>query len=149
MQKTAKDYWFVGAQLVLFLLFAIAPSVIQLALPKIITLTGLILLLLGVLIILRSIFQLSDALTPYPSPKQGASIKTEGLYRFSRHPIYSGILILFLGWGLYTQSLSRLVLTIALYILFYFKSSYEEERLIEAYGEKYRTYRKKTARFFF
>jgi len=149
MQKTSKDYWFVGIQLILFLLFAIMPSTLVLPLPEFATIVGLILSTAGLVVILLSIVQLSNSLTPYPSPKQGASLKTNGLYRFSRHPIYSGILLLCFGWTLYSASFSRMFITIALYALFYFKSKYEEERLVEVYRENYIMYKQKTARFFF
>lgn len=149
MQKTSKDYWFVGIQLMLFILFVVTPSTPHISLPKLVSALGLIVAALGLVIILFSIFQLSNALTPYPSPKQGASLKTNGLYRFSRHPIYSGILLLCFGWTLYSASFSRMLLTVALYALFYFKSKYEEKRLVEVYGENYIMYKQKTARFFF
>jgi len=148
MQKTSKDYWFVGIQLILFLLFVVTPSIPQIPLPKMLTILGLVISAIGLVIILLSIFQLSDALTPYPSPKQNASLKTNGLYRFSRHPIYSGILLLCVGWTLYSASFSRIFIVVVLYALFYFKSNYEEERLVTVYGEEYTKYKKKTARFF-
>ncbi|MEM8523337.1 MAG: isoprenylcysteine carboxylmethyltransferase family protein [Bacteroidota bacterium] len=148
MRKTAKDYWFVGIQLVLFLLFALTPSIPQIHLPKFAAPVGLFISIIGLLGVLLSIFQLSDALTPYPSPKKDASLKTDGLYRFSRHPIYSTILLFCIGWTIYSASFSRLFLTVALYALFYFKSNYEEKRLIEVYGEHYLNYKGKTPRFF-
>lgn len=148
MQKTAKDYWFVGIQFMMLLLFVLTPSTPQIPLYNWVSVLGLIMATFGLLVVLFAILQLSDALTPYPSPKQGASLKTNGLYRFSRHPIYSGILLFCIGWTFYSASFSRLFLTVALYALFYFKSNYEEKRLIETYGEAYSKYKKKTARFF-
>lgn len=148
MQKTPKDYWFVGLQMILLVLFVVTPSKPQIPLFKIVPILGLIFAAIGIVIVLFSILQLSNALTPFPSPKQGASLKTDGLYQFSRHPIYAGILLFCIGWTFYSASFSRLFLTAALYALFFFKSNYEEQQLIAFYGEDYVEYKKKTARFF-
>ncbi|MEM6697662.1 MAG: isoprenylcysteine carboxylmethyltransferase family protein [Bacteroidota bacterium] len=149
MQKTTKDYGFVSIQLILFILFAVTPSITQIILPNWSSILGLIVTALGLIIVLFAILQLSDALSPFPSPKQGKQLRTNGLYRFSRHPIYSGILLFCIGWTIYSGSFSRLLLTLALYALFYFKSNYEEQKLIEVYGGSYLEYRETTARFFF
>ena len=148
MKKTKQDYLFVALQLILFLLFIFSPTIYRIPTPKFVQLLGLIFSVIGFLIILLAIFQLSDALTPFPSPKIGASLKTEGLYRFVRHPIYTGILILFLAWSCYTGALSQFATTTLLYLLFFFKSRYEEQQLVQTYGDAYETYQIQVGRFF-
>ncbi|MEM9887368.1 MAG: isoprenylcysteine carboxylmethyltransferase family protein [Bacteroidota bacterium] len=148
MKKTKQDYLFVSLQLCLFLLFIFAPDLHHFRFPKLLRIFGLIFSILGVLMILLALFQLSDALTPFPSPKTGASLKTDGLYRWIRHPIYSGILLFFLAWSCYTSALSQFIVTALLYLLFFFKSRYEEERLLGVYGEDYRIYQSQVGRFF-
>ena len=44
--------------------------------------------------------QLGGALTPLPEPRPDAELTTSGLYRWVRHPIYSGVLAMGWGWTL-------------------------------------------------
>lgn len=66
--------------------------------------------------------------------------KSDGLLKYMRHPIYFGILLLV--WGMFvadasTRSLAGAVaVTIYLFIGIYF----EEKKLIEVFGEKYKKY---------
>ena len=66
--------------------------------------------------------------------------KSDGLLKYMRHPIYFGILIFV--WGMFvsdasTRSLtSAVAVTIYLFIGIYF----EEKKLIEVFGEKYKKY---------
>lgn len=66
--------------------------------------------------------------------------KSDGLLKYMRHPIYFGILTFI--WGMFiadasTRSLtSAIAVTIYLYIGIYF----EEKKLLEVFGEKYKRY---------
>jgi protein-S-isoprenylcysteine O-methyltransferase Ste14 len=50
---------------------------------------------LGVLILAAA--NLGRSLTAMPNPAERATLKTTGLYRFVRHPLYTGLLALVLG----------------------------------------------------
>src|SRR5690606_25181410 len=41
---------------------------------------------------------LGSALTPYPRPRDGAGLVKRGVYRYVRHPVYSGIVLAAFGW---------------------------------------------------
>lgn len=66
--------------------------------------------------------------------------KNDGLLKYMRHPIYFGILLLV--WGMFiadasTRSLAgAIAVTIYLFVGIYF----EEKKLIEIFGEKYKRY---------
>lgn len=66
--------------------------------------------------------------------------KSDGLLKYMRHPIYFGILIFV--WGMFiadasTRSLaSAVAVTVYLFVGIYF----EEKKLIEVFGEKYKRY---------
>lgn len=151
MKKGLWDYIFVGLQFCLFVLFAILillPHPGIQVWPKWVSVLGDILLLGGGLCTLIAILQLGDSLTAYPTPKSNATLRTHGLYRWVRHPIYGGILLTTFGISLTEASLILFGLTLLLGILFYFKSNYEEKGLIQQYGEAYLDYRKSHGRFF-
>jgi protein-S-isoprenylcysteine O-methyltransferase Ste14 len=108
---------------------------------------GAIVSFLGFLIILLAILQLNKNLTPFPTPKENGELISTGLYKYIRHPIYTGIFLASLGIAFYNSTYWQLVISIILLILFYFKSKYEESLLIEKYSD-YELYIKKTRRFF-
>jgi protein-S-isoprenylcysteine O-methyltransferase Ste14 len=101
----------------------------------------------GFLIILLAILQLNKNLTPFPTPKENGELISTGLYKYIRHPIYTGIFLASIGIAFYTGSYWQLAIAIILLILFYFKSTYEESLLIQKYKD-YEAYIKKTRRFF-
>jgi len=101
----------------------------------------------GVGIIVWGVISLNDNLTPMPRPKKTGDLISNGIYRFIRHPIYTGIFLSLLGYALYCQSGFRLTIACLMLLVFYYKSDYEESLLLERY-EGYVAYKKKTGRFF-
>ena len=43
---------------------------------------------------------LRASFSPFPRPVEGAALVQTGAYRLIRHPIYSGVVLAGLGWGL-------------------------------------------------
>lgn len=145
MLKT-KDYGYVGMQLMLFVAY-IFPVYWSDPHHALITQIGFIISIVGGLVLLLSLAQLNTYLSPFPTPKKETKLIQNGLYKYIRHPIYTGILLLFFGYGLYQSSSYKLCITILLAVLFYFKSIYEEKCMEEKFAE-YKNYRDKTGRFF-
>lgn len=100
---------------------------------------------LGTAFSLWALGVLGRNLTPFPHPKEGASLVTTGAYRLVRHPIYTGIALASLGWGLAWASPLTLVLAAALFVLFDAKSRREERALVVVFPE-YRAYRERVRR---
>jgi protein-S-isoprenylcysteine O-methyltransferase Ste14 len=72
---------------------------------------------------------------------------TGGLYRYARHPIYSGVILVFVGLSLIYLSVYKLMITSFLIMLFIIKTTYEEKQLEKKFIE-YREYKSRTGRFF-
>lgn len=70
-------------------------------------------------------------------------IKT-GPYKIVRHPIYSGLLILFIGHGLIVGDYRAILAVIIVFISFWLKLKKEEAVLTHAFGERYLRYKKET-----
>lgn len=142
-----KDLLFVTIQFILLIFFYIPviPNVFQTS--SIIKYTGAIVSILGFLIIVIAVLQLNKNLTPFPTPKENGVLINTGLYKYVRHPIYSGIFLAAIGIAFYTGSYWQLTISAILLVLFYFKSKYEESLLIEKYKD-YENYKKVTRRFF-
>ena len=146
--KTSKDYVYVGVQLLLFIAYLLLPAHRLAFLPGLLRYPALVILALGLWIVGLALWQLGRSLTIYPSPKEDANLKTGGLYAWMRHPIYTGVILSAVGWALFGQSGSQVLVALALWGLFYFKSRYEEERLLRQYGEAYAQYQHKVGRLF-
>jgi protein-S-isoprenylcysteine O-methyltransferase Ste14 len=146
MHENLKDNLFVGIQFLLFGLFFLQPDM-EYFIPEFIKWPGLLIFLMGGVIAFISIIQLNRNLTAFPTPKEKAFLYTGGLYRFARHPIYTGVILIFFGLTLYWLSIYKLLITFGLMILFYFKTDYEEKQLLEKYKD-YDDYKNKTGRFF-
>lgn len=67
-----------------------------------------------------------------------------GLYRWVRHPIYLGALIVVFGIPTYTSSLYGLLTMVAVIPILLNRIRLEEGLLIEAFGDAYRAYQKRT-----
>jgi protein-S-isoprenylcysteine O-methyltransferase Ste14 len=90
--------------------------------------------ILGAIIALIAAFNLGKNLTPLPRPKENALLIQDGLYRFVRHPIYFGVIMLCLGWGLIQQSTLVWLYVVIIAIFFDIKSRKEEQWLVERFS---------------
>lgn len=140
------DYIFVTLQFLLFGAFLLVAGPRLDFIKEWLQYSGVFLGILGALICVVALAQLNTHLSPFPTPIKGSSLISNGVYTWVRHPIYSGILLGLLGLSLYYQSAYKIGIVIALLILFYFKSSYEEQRL-EAVFAEYPDYKVRTKRF--
>ena len=99
----------------------------------------------GLLLALRGAIDLRGAFTPLPRPREGAHLVETGAFALVRHPVYGGIVLLALGWGLFTASPISIGLALILLAFFRLKSAREEAWLAEAYPG-YDAYRARTKR---
>ncbi|MCP9762667.1 methyltransferase family protein [Lacihabitans soyangensis] len=143
--RLAKDYWLVGIQFFLFFLF-LFPTNYHLEIPAFLQIPSLILAIVGLIIVLVALFNLDKALTAFPTPKNNSELITSGVYKCVRHPMYTGILLTVFSFAFYSESFSRLTISVLLMILFYFKTNYEEQKLLQKYPV-YNAYKARTGRF--
>ncbi len=124
----------VGGQLLLFLLLGTAPLwATEWETPAAVTVLGALTLLGGLLLGGVALLHLGEAVTPLPEPRADATLVVGGLYRWVRHPVYSGVLATAGGWTLLFPSAATVAATLALALLLHIKSGYEESLLRERY----------------
>jgi protein-S-isoprenylcysteine O-methyltransferase Ste14 len=75
-----------------------------------------------------------------PTIKAGHELRTDGPYAITRHPIYTGMLLMFLGTTLLTGSPVALVGSIVFVAYVAVKIRTEEELLLETFGDEYRRF---------
>lgn len=144
---SVKDYFFVGIQAVLFVFYIWPPKSIPFELNDNFKVIFLVVACLGLLKVIIALMQLNKHLSPFPTPKSGSVLIQTGVYKSVRHPIYSGIIISAIGYGLFSLDFTRLAIALLLWVLFYFKSNYEEKLLVNQFPE-YSDYLSRTNKFF-
>lgn len=145
-KRSRKDYLYVTIQFLLFGAYILPIRFIDWPMSPIATWVGFGLACLGLVVDVLAVLQLNTNLSPYPSPKAGAELVQSGLYAYVRHPIYTGILLLTFGYALHETSVYKILISFGLLMLFYFKTRYEEQRLLAVYPQ-YRDYRQRVGRF--
>jgi protein-S-isoprenylcysteine O-methyltransferase Ste14 len=89
---------------------------------------------------------LGRGLTATPLPNAHARLRTGGLYRYARHPIYSGLLLTMASITVASGSVSRLLTLGVLVLLLTVKARWEETRLMQRF-QGYADYAARTPRF--
>lgn len=117
-------------------------------LPKLLTKPYLIgILILGAFIGLWGLFSFHlKSFSIFPTPTENNKLTTRGIYKFIRHPMYTGLLII--GFSLMISSLSTLTIIIYIFLIAILdlKASLEERMLIRIHKD-YKDYIKNTRRF--
>lgn len=126
----ARGGWWVVAQFPLLLLAYLIPGwagkVITGSLATMLMHAGQALLVVGVLLAFAGAVSLGRWLTPFPQPLPESQLRTAGAYALVRHPLYSGLLFMALGWSLYSISVAGLAFDAVLFLFFDRKAAREE-----------------------
>ncbi len=111
-------------------------------------LMGLFPLLIGVVLNLiadRDFKQYQTTVKPY---EESATLLTEGVYRYSRHPMYLGFVLVLFGISLLLGSISPYVVVLMFAILMdIIFIRVEEEMLSETFQEEWRQYKSKVRKW--
>jgi protein-S-isoprenylcysteine O-methyltransferase Ste14 len=103
-------------------------------------------LFLGFVILALSALALGKSLTANPMPGKNAVLVTDGLYKFVKHPFYSGLILAAFGLTITGGFFPHVIFFVALVLLLNYKASFEEKLLASTYPG-YAEYSKKTGRF--
>ncbi len=106
---------------------------------------GVTLILIGALLFTFILISFGQYMTPNPVPRDGSVLKTTGIYRLVRHPMYFTVLVLLLGVILYFQAFYSLLWLPVAFVFLVYKTGREEEYLMKKFPE-YSGYRKRSKR---
>ena len=109
-----------------------------------ITVVAILLVLGGSVLAIAGAMALGRDLVVWVAPKEGASLCTTGVYRFTRNPIYLGLIVATAGWVLWRGRLELIVVWVLLVIVLVVKAHLEQHRLLDAFGDEYRAYAERT-----
>jgi len=106
---------------------------------------GIVAIVVGGVVAGRGLWDLRFSLSPFPRPIAGAALVESGAYRLIRHPIYSGLVLGAIGWGLVTGSILAIGAAGLLFLLLAAKS-HREEAWLAAIHPEYGAYQRRTKR---
>ena len=105
---------------------------------------GLIITAIGGFVRVATVFELGPRFSMFVTVQPDHRLKTDGFYRFLRHPSYLGALLVMTGWALVFRSAIGLLLTAAMCVPIIALIRAEEEFLVREFGEQYRSYQHST-----
>lgn len=140
-------FFFVCLGCGLLLEYLLPISLINLPLvPRVIV--GGIFIMIAIFFAASGFFMLIMNKTTFDTSKSTSKIVTNGVYRFSRNPLYLSLLLLLSAFAVLLSSLWIFMAIPVLYVLFLFKAVQPEEKyLLQKFGEEYLHYSKKVRRW--
>jgi protein-S-isoprenylcysteine O-methyltransferase Ste14 len=136
----------VAAQGVLLVLLLVVPGRGGWPVPGVLAVLSGVFTAVGFGIMVVAGTALGRGLTATPLPNAHAQLRTTGLYRFVRHPIYTGLLLTSAAFTVGTGSVTRLAVLVLLVLLLTMKARWEEVRLARRF-DGYAAYAATTPRF--
>ena len=111
---------------------------------------SLFLLILGLLVFLSAVksFRIQKTTVNPLEPKQASSLVTSGVFKFSRNPMYLGMLIILLSLSCKFNLIGGIIISLFFYIFITkFQIIPEEAAMNELFGNEFINYSKKTRRW--
>ena len=108
---------------------------------------GLILFVIGLSIMIIGQATLRMSYSSTLVIKKGQKLRTHGIYRFTRNPIYFGFILVAIGIPIFGSSLYGLLVMLLEIPICLSRIRIEQRMLIEHFGDEYRNYMKKTKMF--
>ena len=110
-----------------------------------VSILGILIFIIGGFIVIAGRYQLKQFGEGILTIKEDHKLITSGIYKYIRHPIYGGGIIGIIGFYCAFQSLVVLIImSVVYFVIFRHRLLFEEELLIEEFGDQYKEYRKKT-----
>jgi len=82
----------------------------------------------------------------HPRPPQRAELRTDGAFRFVRHPIYAAVLLGSAAEAVLAARPEPVIGLVALVLVLHVKAGYEEELLRDTFGAAYDSYASRVPR---
>jgi protein-S-isoprenylcysteine O-methyltransferase Ste14 len=130
----------------LTLLKAIFPTFGWVEVPLWMSWIGACMLCIATVVLLLSFYGLGSSLR-YGLPEKDTKLKTSGLYRFSRHPMYLGVFLVTLSCIIFFPDILNIFIGLYCIITHYLMILGEEKFLHEKFGMEWEVYKNKVRRY--
>jgi protein-S-isoprenylcysteine O-methyltransferase Ste14 len=114
--------------------------------PPVAIIAGIVLLAIGASIGVAGVIALKTNRSPFPKPKPDSQLVRQGVYSSVRHPLYTSVILLSLGWALVWGSAPAFIVALAMIPFLYAKARREEQWLRAKFPE-YTDYERQAGRF--
>lgn len=138
--------WVLGQSLLMVLILGLAPVTETTTSIPAARAAAWVLFLLGAVPGIGGAVVLRSNRTIFPHPREGAQLVQHGVYRWIRHPLYTSVMVLAVGWSLFWHSWPAGVLTLILVGFLNLKAR-REESLLRARFPAYGMYCNRVKRF--
>src|SRR2546426_8716914 len=101
---------------------------------------GLIITAIGGFVRVATVFELGHRFSIFIAVQSDHRLKTDGFYRFVRHPSYLGALVAMAGWALVFRSIIGLLLAAAMFVPLIARIRAEEDFFVRGFCEQYRAF---------
>lgn len=147
MNDSGRGWLFVAIQAALLGALIFVPGRADWPTPPWLRAIGYGIFLVGITAAAVAALGLGRSLTPTPVPSPRGELTTAGLYRWVRHPIYTGVLTIVVALTIRSGSWVHVAIAVVTFVFFDRKARWEEQRLAERY-DGYPAYASVTPRFF-
>ena len=148
IDKTESDHKstkFIGLSFLIILIISIILNLLKIGRfdNNRIAIAGLVIMVVGLLIRIWSMFTLSKYYTRTLITTKKQEIVRKGPYKIIRHPGYLGTILIWCACGLAMQNkIIFIIATILILIAYLYRIENEEKMLTKQFGEKYSDYKK-------
>ena len=101
----------------------------------------------GIILLLSGYLAFKGLKQVFKEVRAQPEIIKSGVFKHSRHPIYLGSVLLYLGLSIITISLASLGLLVIISAFYEYIATYEEHLLEEYFGEEYKDYKDETRKW--
>jgi Putative protein-S-isoprenylcysteine methyltransferase len=115
--------------------------------PVLVTMIGILLMVCGLIIRMMSMHYLGKYYSTLLFTNAEHKLITSGFYRYIRHPIYFGDILLYIGIGIALANyIVFIVITIFSIVAYNIRMNQEEKMMLSTFGNEYVEYSQKTKR---
>ncbi|MFC2137447.1 methyltransferase family protein [Bacteroidota bacterium] len=110
-------------------------------------LLGLLFIPVGIYLVINPWYSFKNHNTPEDFSESTALVK-DGLYKYSRNPMYLGGIFILIGLAITTCNLCALIAPFLFFIIMnYMFIPFEEEKMNNTFGDEYKIYKNKVRRW--
>jgi protein-S-isoprenylcysteine O-methyltransferase Ste14 len=146
LRKTIPPVYFFAALIIMVVLHHLLP--LAQLIPAPVSYAGTFLVIAGFSISAWGAHSFKKADTPVKPFEKSTALITHGLYRYTRNPMYSGMMIILLGTWILLGSLSPLLVIPVFFLIIQEGFIKHEEPFLEGiFGDEYREYKSRVRRW--